>query len=168
MLYPLGCSVSVRRYVFASSPWIVNLPEDGVVISVTVFTSPVLATRYVNSVFSVSSLTLTNWIKLEPAAFFNVNFAFPSPFFSAPVPVNLNTGSLNVYVEVKEWAVSLPSPYFNHVSFLFPISPITAFSFNVAEYETIILSSAFNELQNSVVNSIWKVQMESVSPKLAV
>ena len=37
LLYPLGCSVSVRRYVFASSPWIVNLPEDETVAALIVY-----------------------------------------------------------------------------------------------------------------------------------
>ena len=98
-------------------------------ISVATGFSPVLATLYVKSL--VSSFTLINSIGSDPLEFLlKVNFA---PARGLLFPVYLNTGISYVFVVVEECAVSVPFPYFHHVSFLFPALPTTAFSFNIAE-----------------------------------
>lgn len=103
-------------------------------ISVTGELSSALATLYFKSSVSVSSLTLINFIGSDPLEFLlKVNFAPASPVLTLSFFAYLNTGISNVFVVVVECVVSVPFPYFNHVSFLFPALPTIAFSFNVAE-----------------------------------
>ena len=67
----------------------------------------------------------------------NVKVASLSAVSLLSFSVYLNTGISKVLVVVVAVSVLLLSPYVNFVSFLFPVFPISALSFNVAEYVTI-------------------------------